>query len=187
MPDNKKRRKTRPKRLSKNNNLKNKSKKEDQEAKKVLLGKKKLYLKETERRGYTFNPETDFGNLEFSVMKKASDDYQQRLVRRFQTVKEAAKGAFKCALHNFDTDYYDAWNDHLVEKKHFFDGSLICKKCGKPKVLKNFPITKQGFKKVKRLRCDKCKKYLMIKLIRDSWGIIYPEVLLNGKKKKNTM
>lgn len=174
MPNNQKRSKSRTKRLSQNNNIK--IKKKDQEAKQILLGKKKLSMEDAKKRGYTYKP-TDFGNLEISMMRKCSDDYQRNLVRKFQSVKEAAKGAFKCGKHNFDTDYFHKFYEHLLEKKHYLEGSLICKKCKKPKILKNFLITKMGLKKVQRLRCDHCKKYLMIKLIRDSWGIIYPEVV----------
>jgi hypothetical protein len=177
MPNNKKRPKSKPKRVSAYNNFKKISKKEDQKALKVLLGKKKLSLSDTAKRGYPYKKD-DARDIEFKMFGiPDSSDVQRNLVRQFQSVKEEIQGIFKCAIHKFGTDYYNEWGKHLVDKKHSFSGTMMCRKCNKPKVIKDFPITKMAFKKAVRVRCDKCKKYLMIKMIRDSWGMVYPQVV----------
>ena len=144
MPNNKKRSHSRTFQLHKDNNKK--------------VPKKKMSFKEAEDRGH----------------KIKSSDYLQQLQRHFESVVRQARGYIQCGKHDFQTDDWDAWNEHMDKEPHTMMGTIMCKHCNKPIKFDNLPII-LGFKR--RLQCKKCKKYTTTMMRKPTWGPTNIEII----------
>lgn len=68
-------------------------------------------------------------------------------------------GAFRCYIHNFETESIDKWNKHCTtEEGHTETGNTLCITCGQRihfTDLPFHPLDVRGSKNI-QLRCEEC-------------------------------
>lgn len=74
-------------------------------------------------------------------------------------------GAFKCSVHEFETESVAEWNEHCIDNPaHTESGETLCTRCGVKILFEGLPYhpidTNTGSKNVS-LRCENCEDKIM--------------------------